>query len=515
MLTDWLLTRRAAREISASLGGAKVRDAGQLADGRFALALWSGGSTRLLCMDAFAPTPVVTLEDGELSVSVEPGFVRAAAVALRGTTFRGALARKGDRILRLEFAARSRFGVGSETAIVCELVPRFGNILLLKDETVVAAVKEFSRAQNAVRSVAAGGEYEPPPANAARYIPKAIADAYPDRAAEVVAALLAADPLAEPLFVYRDGGGAVIAAHLCALPQFAHLACTREESLLALFAQDRNAHERSRESDTSQKRRRDLSKRLAQRADKLQLEIARIDGRLNDARSREALRTEGEQIYATLHELPESERAAAKERAAAAFAGYKKAGAAREHLVLRRSAQQLQLDSVTALQWEIERVDDSRLDEAADAIAALDPRRTTRKTAVGSRKRKPLQYETATGSRIFVGRSPLENADLTFRVARPGDLWFHTQNVPGAHVILQRDDRKPPPEGDVYAAAALAALHSKAKTSPKVMVDYTLRKHVRKRPAAAPGLVFYTNAQSIYVEPHVASTLGEPRTPAS
>lgn len=514
MLTDWLLIRRAAKEITSRLEGAKVRDAGQLADGRFALTLWSRGTTHLLCIDVFAPTPVVTLEDGELPVAVEPGFVRSAAVALRATTFRGALARKGDRLLRLEFGARSRFGVTSESAIVCELVPRFGNVLLLKDERVVAAIKEFTHAQNTVRSVAAGNVYEPPPANTARYIPKLIADGYAELAPEIVEGLLAADPLAQPLFVYRESG-ALKQAHLCALPQYGHLACTREESLLDLFAVDRSTHVRGRESDTSQKRRRDLGKLLSERAKKLSAELSRIDARLNDAVEREALRVQGENIYATLHELAPDEREAAKERAAEAFATYKKAGASHEHLAGRRTLQQLKLESVTALQWELERVDDARLDEMSEAIAALDPRRPSRKVAVSARKRKPLHYETPSGSRIFIGRSPVENADLTFRLARPNDLWFHTQNIPGAHVILQRDDREDPPEADLYAAAGLAALHSKAKTSPKVMVDYTRRKHVRKRPASAPGLVFYTNAQSLYVEPAIASTLGEPRTPAN
>lgn len=491
-----------------------MRDAGQLADGRFALALWSQGATRLLCIDIFAPTPVVTLEDGELPISAEPGFVRAAAVALRATTFRHALARKGDRLLRLEFAARSRFGVSSESAIVCELVPRFGNILLLKDETIVAAAKEFTRAQNGVRSVAAGDLYEPPPVKAARYVPKLIADAYPERAREVVEELLLSDPLGHPLYVYRHDG-ALMQAHLCELPQFAHLTCSRENDLLAIFSEDRNAHERSREGNVAQKRRRDLAKLLAERSRKLQRELDRIDARLSDVLSREALRVEGEAIYGTLHEIPAGERDAAKDRAAAAFAQYKKAGAAREHLASRCTVQRLQLESVSALQWELERVDDAHLNEITDAIASLDPRRAARKISTVSRKRKPLQYETEGGSRIYVGRSPLENADLTFRLARPNDLWFHTQNLPGAHVILQRDDRNAPPEVDIHAAAALAALHSKGKMSPKVMVDYTLRKHVRKRPASPPGLVFYTNARSLYVEPAVVATLSEPRTPAN
>ena len=105
------------------------------------------------------------------------------------------------------------------------------------------------------------------------------------------------------------------------------------------------------------------------------------------------------------------------------------------------------------------------------------------------------------GSRIVVGRTPIENADVTFRIGRPDDLWFHVKDQPSAHVILQRDDRDEFGEADIEAAAALAAYHSKAKTSPKVTVDYTRRKYVRKRPAAAPGLVFYTNPKSVSVTP--------------
>jgi hypothetical protein len=93
------------------------------------------------------------------------------------------------------------------------------------------------------------------------------------------------------------------------------------------------------------------------------------------------------------------------------------------------------------------------------------------------------------------------------RVARPNDLWFHARGTPGAHVILQRDDRQEPPREDIELAAALAAGHSRARGSGKVPVDYVLRKHVRKRPDAPPGLVFYTNAQTITVEP-LLSTKG-------
>lgn len=487
--TDWLLVRRLAWELNRRFAGGKVRDAGRLEDGRFALAIWRRGETALVCLDAFAPTPAVTVGNGELPVAAEPGFVRAAVTALRGTTLLSVRSRKNDRLLRFDFGTRSRFGVEDSYSIVCELVPRFGNIVLLKGETVVAAAKEFGAAENKVRSVEAGDTYEPPPLRPGNATPLLS----PDDAKR----LAQSEPDGD-LYVYRRDG-AIVQAHLAPVEKFAGLPCEREPSLLEIFAQTRNADSRKHESDAIAKRRRELTRILDQRERKLQAELAQADAGLARAAERGGLREQGEAIFATLHELAGDERDAEKERAAKLFGAYKKASASVAHLERRRAEMQDALADVRTLRWELERVDDARLEDAAAAIAGT-PERSTRKAAV-SRKRKPAQFTAPGGSRVFVGRSPLENAELTFRIARPDDLWFHVQNQPGAHVILQRDDKGAAPQDDIEFAAALAAYHSKAKESTKVTVDYTQRKHVRKRPAAAPGLVFYTHPKSVRVEP--------------
>ncbi|HEY9180859.1 MAG TPA: NFACT RNA binding domain-containing protein [Candidatus Baltobacteraceae bacterium] len=491
MYTDWLLIRRAALELSQRFKGARVRDAGRLDDGRFALALWSRGSNHLLCADVFAPTPVVTVEDGELPIAAEPGFVRATGAALRGTTVAAVLSRRSDRLLRIEFGSRSRFGVEERLALVFELVPRFGNIVLIKGDTVVAAAKEFAAGENAVRTVQAGGPYEPPPLRRGKASPVL---------SEEQAALLAEHLPEDDLHVYRRDG-ALVQAHVVELPQFAELQHERAASILEIFAEARRTHAYAAQSDRVAQRRRSLERVLAEREKKLQTELRHVDGKLRDAQKRERLREEGEQIYATLHELAQSAQDAAKERATALFAAYKKSAASVTHLERRRAELSEALDDVSQLRWELERSADADLDDAAEAIAALEPHQRSNLRRIAGKKRKPLQYDTAAGSRIYVGRTPLENAELTFRIARPDDLWFHVQNQPGAHVILQRHDRTPAPQSDIAAAASLAALHSKAKHSPKVTVDYTQRKYVRKRPGAAPGLVFYTHPKSVYVAP--------------
>lgn len=490
MYTDWFLIRRLAQEISRRFRGARVRDAGQLDDGRFAIALWSRGLTELLCIDVFAATPVVTVEEGELPIAVEPGFVRAAAAALRGKTLVDARVRKGDRLLRLDFGARSRFGVEDGYALICELVPRFGNIVLVKGEIVVAAAKEFDLSENAVRSVRAGETYEPPPLRPGKASP--MLD-------EAIAKRLTEDAPAEDLYLYRRDG-ALVQAHLVPLPQFSDLQVERNPSLLAILDEARRSSVYAQQSDLLAKRRRSLTRTLGDRERKLRDELAQIEARLREGEKREALRAEGETIYANLYELAPEQQEQAKERATKLFAAYKKAAAAQDHLERRRAEVRDALEDIAQLRWELDRTEDAQIDDVAEAVQALEPQRAPVRRS-SAQRRKPLQYTTPLGSRVLVGRTPIENADLTFRVARPDDLWFHVQNQPGAHVILQRDDRQAPPEDDVLFAAALAAFHSKAKTSPKVTVDYTQRKHVRKRPSAAPGLVFYTNPRSVLVTP--------------
>jgi predicted ribosome quality control (RQC) complex YloA/Tae2 family protein len=489
--TDWLLIRRLAWELQQRFAGARVRDVGQLDDGRFALALWSRGEQYLACIDVFAPTPVVTVEDGELPIAVEPGFVRAAGAALRGSALLAVRSRTADRLLRFDFGTRSRFGVQDGYSLICELVPRFGNIVLVKGETIVAAAKEFAHSENAVRSIQAGETYEPPPLRPGNSTPF-LAQADVENVSQSIAQ--GAD-----LHVYRRDG-ALVQAHLVPLEKFSDLEHERSASLLSLLEEARRTNEHAQESDRIAKQRRSLERALGERERKLRAEIAQAQTALRQAEKREALREEGEAIYATLYELPAAEQQAAKERAAELFAKYKKAASSVEHLERRQEEMQRGLDDVLALRWELERAGDAEIEDVADAVAALEPKQRPRSRGV-PRTRKPLQYTTQYGSRIFVGRTPIENADLTFRVARPDDLWFHVQNQPGAHVILQRDDRSAAPQSDLVAAASLAALHSKAKNSPKVTVDYTQRKFVRKRPSAAPGLVFYTHPKSLYVEP--------------
>ena len=114
----------------------------------------------------------------------------------------------------------------------------------------------------------------------------------------------------------------------------------------------------------------------------------------------------------------------------------------------------------------------------------------------------PYRSFTSTGGlEIRVGRGSRHNDDLTFRNSAPNDVWLHARHTAGAHVILRWSGPGTPPARDLEEAAALAALHSKARTSATVPVDWTLRKYVRKPRGSAPGSVVPDRVQTLFVSP--------------
>lgn len=112
----------------------------------------------------------------------------------------------------------------------------------------------------------------------------------------------------------------------------------------------------------------------------------------------------------------------------------------------------------------------------------------------------PLRFVSDDGFTILVGRNNRQNDKLTLHQANNNDIWFHTKNIPGSHVILVTQGREPT-ETAMKQAAVLAACHSKGKDSSQVPVDYTQVRHVSKPAGAKPGMVIYVTYNTVYVTP--------------
>lgn len=117
------------------------------------------------------------------------------------------------------------------------------------------------------------------------------------------------------------------------------------------------------------------------------------------------------------------------------------------------------------------------------------------------------------GYTVYIGKNNKQNDYLTCRLAQNSDIWFHTKDIHGSHVVLKNDSLHSSsenssasctfniPDSVLYKCASIAAYYSKARMSQNVPVDYTLIKYVKKPNGANPGMVIYTNNKTIYANP--------------
>lgn len=127
--------------------------------------------------------------------------------------------------------------------------------------------------------------------------------------------------------------------------------------------------------------------------------------------------------------------------------------------------------------------------------------------AVGKKKKtaslqrsQPLHIHLDEDTDIYIGKNNKQNDYVTFTLGAPRDLWLHTKDIPGSHVVLKTKLPQPRPQ-DVQLAVQLAAHFSKAKGGSNVPVDCVQRRYVKKPAGSKPGFVIFTNQSTYYTTP--------------
>ncbi|HLL75532.1 MAG TPA: NFACT RNA binding domain-containing protein, partial [Pyrinomonadaceae bacterium] len=231
-------------------------------------------------------------------------------------------------------------------------------------------------------------------------------------------------------------------------------------------------------------------------------------------------------------ELEIDEHSTLPAEAARRFASYARAKRAAQEIERRRAELAAELDTLEAERAELERIAAARDTRALDVFEeAASGKKTSgrgaRATKAGaksaprggdsaaggaksakSRKQSAeivpgaRRYLSSDGYEILVGRAARDNDQLTFKVARPHDLWLHAADYPGSHVVVRNHARNADiPQRTVHEAAQLAAHFSQARGDAKVAVNYAQRKFLSKPKGAAPGLVRMSSFKTLLVEP--------------
>ena len=191
-----------------------------------------------------------------------------------------------------------------------------------------------------------------------------------------------------------------------------------------------------------------------------------------------------------------------QQNAAALYKEFTRKKAAKEHLTTLIGEGEKQRDYLAAVLDEIERAENER--DLADIrrelkeTGYLKKAKTTK--ADRAKPQAPLRFISSDGLEILVGRSNMQNDELTFKLARRTDLWLHVQKLHGSHVVLRTDGIEPPLRS-IEEAASLAAYYSQGREAGKIPVDITQIRFVKKPAGALPGAVLYTDYSTVFVAP--------------
>lgn len=268
----------------------------------------------------------------------------------------------------------------------------------------------------------------------------------------------------------------------------------------------------------------DLKRAAEQKLKKLYLKKQKLSEELLKAENSEELRLYGELLTANLHlaksgassvtvtnyydgneiTIPLDRRYPPSKNAQNYFKRYGKSKTAIREKTVQIEENNRDIEYLESVLSLIENAD------SLDSVEALRNELTEegylrrKKTHQIQKKQKirPIEYRSSEGFRILVGRSNTENDYLTLKMAGRNDLWLHTKDIPGSHVIVFLEGKEAD-ESTIYEAAKIAAYHSKARNSEQVPVDYVPVKYVKKPGKSKPGMVIFTGNRTVYVKPEI------------
>ena len=396
---------------------------------------------------------------------------------------------KGDRIVRLRFVRKGELGQKEEIALIVQLTGRSANLLVLNREGVVVTqarpgqgsgqtVGENYRAPQKGTSATAKQGVRSPTGRAPRAsIPRGVVDREGRSTSEALDAHYTS-LAAEQDFKTKAGAAQ---AQL-------RRKITRQKTLLSRLEKDLASH-----ADAERhKRIGDLLLANVGSAKRKGDRVKLID-----------YFTEGEPRI----EIEIDQKLSLPEEATRRFEMYSRSKRAHQQISGRIRKVKTDLAELDAREEQLEKSIATRDERALSAqlASAAGSLSVPPASAGGSKRQRAIpgtrRYLSSEGFEILVGRGAKDNDNLTFKIARPNDLWLHAADYPGSHVVVRNPTRKEIPHRTVIEAAQLAAHFSQANKDPKVDVHYTQRKFLAKPKGAAPGLVRMSRFKNITVQP--------------
>ena len=550
-------------ELSTALEGGKIDKVQQPERDTVVLTIRSKSENHKLLISAGTGRARVHLTKESLSNPSEaPMFCMLLRKHLVGAKILSVVQPAFERMLRFELSSRDELGFESSKSLIVELIGRSSNLVLVDAEgRIIDCMRRMDFGGSAERRMLPGMIYRNPPAQSkpllfsctaeerAEMIYKAEKTTPADK--WLMDAFSGLSPLVCRELSYRCGGNyTVLSTMLDAFCEsivakevapyivydgkkpidfsFMHIGqyrgtmqCEKQENFsraLDIFYSGRDKAEQQRRRSS------ELTKTVKTLRDRQQRKLANQIQELKDTDSRDEIRKSAELITANIYRIKKGDRVlvcedyyedscpqieialdplkSPQQNSAALFKEYNKKKAANEHLSILIVDGEKRLDYLNSV---LELLSTAETDkDLSDIRAELIETGVIKEARNGKKQAKnkaqsPLCFISDDGHEILVGRSNLQNDELTTKIGRRTDYWLHTQKIHGSHVII-RCDGELPPEKTIEQAAIIAAYYSQGRDAGKIPVDFTMLKYVKKPSGALPGKVIYTDYSTILVE---------------
>ncbi|WP_089738812.1 Rqc2 family fibronectin-binding protein [Gracilibacillus ureilyticus] len=558
MVFDGIVTRAVAHELDSNLSSGRVLKIYQPTDTELLFTIRQYGENKQLLISSHSTYARLHFTNDKYENPAEPTmFCMMLRKYLSGSFIESVKQLENERIIHIHFQTKNEIGDVSLKTLIIELMGKHSNILLVDEErqVILDSIKHVSHAQNRHRSILPGSSYISPPSQGKTNPMTIDGETFIKKLdfnggkldQQIVRTFMGISPLLSREIIHL-AGLSNSAAYRKAFEKIQSMALHNkyephiihaEKSLFyvlpleSLSGKKQSFHTISdmldtfysgkAERDRVKQKAGDLLRFLTNEVKKNQRKLTKLDQTLEEAKHADKYQRDGELLTAHMHLVKQgdkqvevvdyygpdqstrtiklNENKSPSENAQALFKKYHK---------LKKSKQMVEeekkkaIDEINYLEEIIDQIESAREQDIEEIREELQEQGYLKKKVnKGKQKKKitkpePETFYASDGTLILVGKNNKQNEYLTNRIARKDEIWLHTKDIPGSHVVIRSTD---PSEETLIEAAQLAAYFSKSKNSSSVPVDYTQIRHVKKPSGAKPGFVTYDSQKTVYVTP--------------
>ena len=540
MSFDGFFLHHMVEELRTELLNGRIQKINQPFDQELVLQIRSNRKSHRLLLSAHPVFGRIQLTESTFENPAQPStFIMVLRKYLQGAVIESIEQIENDRIVEITVSNKNEIGDHIQATLIIEIMGKHSNILLVDKSShkILEVIKHIGFSQNSYRTLLPGATYIAPPSTealnpfmvkdeklfeilqtqelTAKNLQNLFQGLGRDTATELERQLLN-DKLATFRNFFGQETKPCLTDKSFSCVPFSSKTAENFDSLsqlLDIYYKDKAERDRVKQQAS------ELIRRVENELQKNRQKLKKQEKELLATENAEEFRQKGELLTTFLHQVPNDQDQVILENyytnqpitialdkaltpnqnAQRYFKRYQKLKEAVKYLtdlIEETKATILYLESVETV------LNQAGLDEIAEIREELIQtgfiRRRQREKI--QKRQKPEQYLASDGKTIiFVGRNNLQNEELTFKMARKEELWFHAKDIPGSHVVISGNLN---PTDEVKTdAAELAAYFSKGRLSNLVQVDMIEVKKLNKPTGGKPGFVTYTGQKTLRVTP--------------